>query len=314
MNVLYTKETYYRSVNQAQIPVLLVGFNRPELLMRRVLELRENDLSLLYISIDGNHTIDIEMENCLESISQLFESEKSLKILRSDENMGLAKHITTRISQLLEEHESIIVLEDDIKIGNNFIQNMNLGLKNLDELSLRGVVSGFSAIMRPRNMNIKNRWRRTPYFNCWGWVCTRDVWKDYKLDISEEDLNHELGSSMTWRELSNWQQFLWLSRFIKIQRTPFHTWDIQFQYHCFKNSYINLAPILSITDNEGFNDSRSAHTIHSKPRWWMKSNIYERLTDGRSLRITEAVFTRIIEPLTTAGDSRVIRIRNKYRN
>lgn len=296
------------------LPALLIGFNRPELLEKRVEELLLNNVEILNISIDGNKSMRLEMEQSLRKIKEMCESKCKLITNLHSENLGLAQHITSEITKMLELHPEIIIIEDDIEISHNFIKNMTNGLKALKEKGTLGVVSGFSPMTRSRIFLFSNKWRTSPYFNCWGWICTREVWQHYILDISDLNINKELENSKTWNQLSNWQQYLWLSRFIKIQRSPFHTWDIQFQYMCFKHEMVNVSPIFTITNNTGFNDDRSIHTKGRKPKWMSDSLLNSELVESHASKTTSLLYSKILEPLTTSGDSRLIRLRNMIKN
>jgi hypothetical protein len=254
------------------------------------------------------------MQNVLTEIREACLNRCQVSITLHEVNLGLSKHLTSEISKALMEYHEVIVLEDDIEISVNFLENMKRGRTVLDEMGINGIVSAFSPIKRNKFLPFKNKWRTSPYFNCWGWLCTREVWESYILNISEVDLNSELNGSSTWNQLSKWQQFLWLSRFIKIQRTPYHTWDIQFQYMCFKKEMTNLSPIFTLTNNEGFDDMRSVHTKGKKPRWMSNGKVNSELVDQMCVVPISRIFSKVIEPNTTAGDSRLIRIRNTVRN
>jgi hypothetical protein len=254
------------------------------------------------------------MQNVLTEIREVCLNRCQVSITLHEVNLGLSKHLTGEISKALMDYHEVIVLEDDIEISENFLENMKRGRTILNEIGINGIVSAFSPIKRNRFLRFKNKWRISPYFNCWGWLCTREAWESYVLNISEMDLNSELKSSSTWNQLSKWQQFLWLSRFIKIQRTPYHTWDIQFQYMCFKKEMMNLSPIFTLTNNEGFDDIRSVHTKGKKPRWMSNGKVNSELVDQMCVVPISQIFSKVIEPNTTAGDSRLIRIRNIVRN
>ncbi len=296
------------------IPVLLIGFNRPEFLKKRVQELLREKARTLIISVDGCPQLRDEMKRALNEISEICLNRCQVSITLYEENLGLSKHLTNAISKELEKFPEVIVLEDDIEISESFLENMNRGRELLDDMGINGIVSAFSPVRRNRYLRFKNKWRTTPYFNCWGWLCTREAWQDYELDISEKDLNNELKSSSTWNHLSKWQQFLWLSRFIKIQRSPYHTWDIQFQYMCFKKEMMNLSPMFTLTNNEGFDDARSVHTKGKKPKWMSNQAVDSELVNQICTTVTSRFFSKVIESNTTAGDSRLIRIRNILRN
>jgi hypothetical protein len=296
------------------IPILLIGFNRPELLKKRVHELLREKAKNIIISVDGCPQLRTEMQNVLTEIREVCLNRCQVSITLHEVNLGLSKHLTGEISKALMDYHEVIVLEDDIEISENFLENMKRGRTILNEIGINGIVSAFSPIKRNRFLRFKNKWRISPYFNCWGWLCTREAWESYVLNISEMDLNSELKSSSTWNQLSKWQQFLWLSRFIKIQRTPYHTWDIQFQYMCFKKEMMNLSPIFTFTNNEGFDDIRSVHTKGKKPRWMSNGKVNSELVDQMCVVPISQIFSKVIEPNTTAGDSRLIRIRNIVRN
>ena len=296
------------------IPVLLIGYNRPELLVRRVEELLRNNVEILHISVDGCDSLRETMQETLEIVSLLCKNKCAITYKIHETNIGLAKHITNEISRLTVIHSEIIVLEDDIQIGENFLVNMARGLDYLRVSKTMGIVSAFSPINQIRYFKLPNKWRKTPYFSCWGWLCTREVWEKYVLDISEIKVNEALSNSKTWQVLNKWQQFLWLSRFLKIQRNPYHTWDIQFQFMCFRYGITNIAPVFSLTNNEGFNDIRSAHTKEKKPRWMSSLRIESTLIRNTISPSASVLFSRFIEPLTTSGDSRLIRLRNSVKN
>jgi hypothetical protein len=300
-------------MSKSEPPVLLLGYNRPELISKRINELVENRVSELYISIDTPLDPESQFRKFLDTIPRILGKSTKVTVMINNSNLGLARHISLRIEELLKIYPAIIVLEDDIRINNNFIAQLVSGYETLNRLNEKGIVSGFSPITNPFRNFSYNRWRITPYFNCWGWLCTKDAWDGYKLNLSDENLAAELKNSLTWKNLSSWQKHLWLSRFKKIQKFPDHTWDIQFQYLCFKKSVYNLSPVFSLTDNEGFNDVRSVHTSGPKPKWWGRGSLYEKLFYKKSSNLVKNVFVKVIEPLTTAGDSQLIRFRNRIK-
>jgi len=300
-------------VQNFKVPVLLIGYNRPEFLLKRVQELLLNNVEILHISVDGNESLFLEMQSTLNIIEKICKGNCLISTNLHLENLGLAKHITSEITKMLDVYPEVLIIEDDIEIGRNFIENMSNGLKVLRAGTTFGVVSGFSPLSKTKFLPFKNKWRFSPYFNCWGWICTREAWSNYILDISNLRINTELESSETWNQLNKWQQYLWLSRFIKIQRTPFHTWDIQFQYMCFKHNMVNISPIFSLSNNTGFNDSRSIHTKGRKPKWMSDNYSNSKKTELKASKLTSILFSKIVEPLTTSGDSRFIRLRHKIR-
>ena len=294
------------------IPVLLIGFNRPEFLNSRVEEIVKMNVPLLYISIDGgDRQTEFTMKKALSKIERIDTKNTRVIINHHNSSLGLVNHITSAIDGVLSEHENVIIVEDDIKLTNNFYANMISGFKTLDSRGVKGTVGAFSPL-RPFGLFFgRNSWRSTRYFSCWGWGCSREVWADYKIVLNQDNFEHELKHSKTWQSLSKFQQKLWIYRFKKISKTPNHTWDIQFQYLSFVNSYIQLVPIFRFVDNEGFGDQRAAHTSGSRPRWMGPTSISETIVRPNQISLLSKIFERFLDSNTIAGDTRLIQIKNR---
>lgn len=294
------------------IPVLLIGFNRPEFLNRRVEELVQMNVPKLYISIDGgDEKTELLMKNALSKIKRMDTKNTRIIINYHHSSLGLVNHVTSAIDGVLSQHKNVIIVEDDIKLTNNFYVNMISGFKTLDSRAIKGTIGAFSPL-RPFGLFIgRNSWRSTRYFSCWGWGCTREVWADYKKVLNQENFEQELKHSKTWQSLSKFQQRLWIHRFTKISKTPNHTWDIQFQYLSFIKSYIQLVPIFRFVDNEGFEDQRAAHTSGSRPRWMGRTTIRETIVRQNQISLFSKIFEKILDSNTIAGDTRLIQLKNR---
>lgn len=171
------------------ICVLLVGYNRPELLQKRIIELKDSLVTNIYISIDGGvASSTFEMEE-VKALAKNMLCNKNLIINHHKRNLGLVLHTTNEISKVLKLNKYVIVVEDDVKMSKNFIINMVVGLSKLEELGLRGIVSGYSPLFRD---TFNNKWRKTHICFLWGWACSSDVWKFYNYDLSTTEVESRL--------------------------------------------------------------------------------------------------------------------------
>ena len=264
----------------SEIGVLLLGFNRPELLKKRIDEIHNSKVENLYISIDGgskSHTK--EMESIKQYAQNKFSKLYYFNLNHYRDNLGLVKHITGEISNVLAKHPYVIVIEDDIKISTNFINNMIDGLNIHERDSSIGIVTGFSPLhfKYPRN-----KWRISRYPYIWGWACSRAVWQSYTYDLSEVDIEQKLLDSKSWNNLKPSQKIKWLGLFRKVQVNPLETWDSQLVYLSYCKDFINLTPIYSMVGNEGFNDSRAVHTKGKKPKLVTTLNINHTIITKKS--------------------------------
>jgi len=267
-------------ISITEVGVLLLGFNRPELLKKRINEIYESKVENLYISIDGgseSHTVEMDLlkQYAQKKLSKLH----CFNLNHHKDNLGLVRHITGEISNVLNKHQYIIVIEDDVKISINFINNMISGLNIHKRDNLIGVVSGFSPV---HFMYFQNKWRISRYPYIWGWACSKATWQSYTYDLSEVDIEQKLLHSKSWNELKPSQKIKWLGLFKKAQVKPLDTWDSQLVFLSYCMDFINLAPIFSMVGNEGFEDSRAVHTKGKKPKFVTTLNLNNAITTKKS--------------------------------
>ena len=294
------------------VPILLIGFNRPELLLSRVKEIIRMKAPVLFISIDGGNDANQSlMSNAVQQVKTFDTSSTKIIIKHHTQSLGLVDHITSAISRVLVEYEKVIIVEDDIKLTNNFYVNMISGFNTLDSLGIKGTVGAFSPLLPISFLSKRNSWRTTRYFSCWGWGCSREIWIDYQDNLNCEKFNDDLKFSKTWKALSVYQRQLWTHRFTKISRTPKHTWDIQFQYLSFKHSYLQLVPVFRFVDNEGFSDQRAAHTSGSRPKWMGRGEVINSKLPEKRISLFSSLIQNLIDSNTIAGDTRLIQFKNQ---
>ena len=267
-------------ISITEVGVLLLGFNRPELLKKRINEIYESKVENLYISIDGgseSHTIEMDLlkQYAQKKLSKLH----CFNLNHHKDNLGLVRHITGEISNVLNKHQYIIVIEDDVKISVNFISNMISGLNIHKRDNSMGIVNGFSPL---HFKYFRNKWRISRYPYIWGWASSKAVWQNYSHDLSEVDIEQKLLYSKNWNSLKPSQKTKWLGLFRKVQANPLETWDYQLVFLSYCMDFINLAPIFSMVGNEGFEDSRAVHTKGKKPKFVTTLNLNNAITTKKS--------------------------------
>jgi len=167
------------------VPVAFFVYNRPQHTQRALDALKLNNIPLLYVFSDGPKTAaDIpkveEIRNIIDRIDWV---EK--KVIKEETNKGLANSIAAGVSRVIDEHNEIIVLEDDCVPAEDFYSYM---CQCLEYYKNEESVYCISAFLNP----IKNRafrgydydvffWGR---FWSWGWATWRRAWKMYKHDVN----------------------------------------------------------------------------------------------------------------------------------
>jgi glycosyltransferase involved in cell wall biosynthesis len=266
-----------------KLPVLLVAFNRPELVKKRLNEFSELEIPNLYITVDGGKDdqgkkVTAEINKIIEE----FENRIPIKKRIRESNVGLAKNVTEGINWVLNDYEDCLIIEDDISINKFFYYSAReMWIRNRNKFA---TIGGFGSLGIPKLLTYlptPNMWRVTPYFSAWGWVVSRETWELYNLKITKEDMDNYLPKSRLWNQLSAYQKSKFLKRFNRVEENPMFTWDFQMQFLCFRWDLENLLPIIRVNENEGFNDSRSSNTKTRPPRWILGKSMNKGLFSTR---------------------------------
>jgi len=246
--------------------VLLIAYNRPDLVERRLKELAASELipKNVFLSVDGlkessGNGHKNSYSSMLAALNLPFKVNENYRQV----NLGCSKHIITAVTEVLKDFESVVIVEDDVSISPCFLNSLCEALSIAAKTNDIGTVGGFSNFHKQLHFPFffrKNYWRKTKYFSAWGWGTTRDFWKHFVEVKDIEDIEKFLSTSTYWAELSERKRNIWLKRFRR------SIWDFNVQLILFKYSKFNLLPALRLIDNEGFSDNRSTHTKHNRPK------------------------------------------------
>jgi GT2 family glycosyltransferase len=240
-------------------PVLLIGYNRPDYIRNRLEELSQSHIvpSKVLVSLDGLTASDSfeTSESDLAKASYPFE----ISVIRRPKNLGCSKHIVLAVSEVLSEHKTCIVIEDDVVVGRSFVGAISSAFAIMEENKNIGIAGGFSPFPRSFHPRARNSWRLSPYFSAWGWGTTSDFWKNFESFTDSPVNEQSLMNSPLWKSLSERKKQIWMKRFER------GVWDFNVQYTLFQHSRFVLLPKYRVIDNVGFADLRSTHTKHVRP-------------------------------------------------
>ncbi len=281
--------------------IIVVGFNRPEYLIELLGFLSINDFQNIFVSIDSNKEGHINDEIRALAASEFSE----FSWIFRDLNLGIGKHIPTVVSEVLENFDNCIVLEDDVRVS---AKALNSGINLLSQrLPENYMTIGFFGGLwfKPWKLLLfgKNCWRETEYFSAWGWGIQRESWSKYNYYLRKDLIELQLANSDIWNRKTPTSRNRWLRRFMIVADSPDFTWDFQMQYATYVSKSVHLLPTFSTAENCGFDDSRSTNTKSKKPRWHRGRKLnceIELKIRGHGLIQKVLVY---LDKLTWAGDS-----------
>ncbi len=168
-------------------PIALFVYNRPIHTRKTLTALEANPLaeeSDIYIFSDGAKTAqDIEAVNQVRSIIREPWKFGHIFIIERSQNKGLANSIIEGVTQVVQKHGKIIVLEDDLETSPFALQYFNDALNQYQDKEKVMEISGY---MYP--VDKAKRLPQSFFFrvaNSWGWATWERAWKHFNPDIDE---------------------------------------------------------------------------------------------------------------------------------
>jgi len=194
-------------------PIILFTYNRP-LHTRLTLEsLQANELadeSVLYIYCDG------PKEGCSdEGLQRIAEVKKVVRaqqwtrevvIVESEVNKGLARNVIDGVTEVVNKHGRVIVLEDDLLLSKGFLSYMNTALDLYEQHDKVKQISGF---LFPIGLSPRQASFFMPLTNTIGWGTWKREWseidltaKGYEKLKTDKVLRHKfnLYTQENWRD------------------------------------------------------------------------------------------------------------------
>jgi hypothetical protein len=286
-------------------PVLIVGFNRVDFLMRRIDEiLKSVPIEVeIFVVIDGprlGSSDNLDIQKIKDFLIDIREQREVFAIFR-ETNLGCDANIILSVSEILATSEAVIIVEDDVSVSKGFYRSINELLNETINKPDIGAVSGFSPYsnkLSKYRLGIRNSWRISNYYCAWGTAITRNSWDSFEVVTDQEHIRTILKNSSTWNSLSSRKQRVWCSRFSR------GNYDFQMQLNLFRREQKVIYPYFRLVENVGFNDRRSTHTKGDKPKAFLGSGFatQEELAPKISSSSLQNYFWRIIDSNAWAGD------------
>jgi len=172
---------------------------------------------------------------------------KSISFHESDRNKGLAASIIEGVSRILAEHESVVVLEDDLLVSRNFLDFMGAALEKYRSHAKVLSVSGYSFPIEHA--------RDYPYdvffgirASSWGWATWKDRWE--KVDWTCAGYER-----FRWNPIARWRFNAGgsdMSRMLDRQMAgKINSWAIRFCFHQHVHGMVDVVPVVSKVQNIG---------------------------------------------------------------
>ena len=245
------------------IPVALFVYNRDEILKRTLDCLKNNGVELLYVFSDGPKDNDEDARK-VQQVRELIKNVHWAKVnlVEQDKNIGLDNSIRKGVSHIFQEHDKVIVVEDDVQVAPGFYSYMSSCLNHFEG---NKSVAGVTALRYPFP---QKDFKGYPYdvffaprFSSWGWGTWREVWQ--KIDFDTNNLKRRL-KSVKPDVISAGADMKGMVGELK-SGTLHGGWDIYCALNVLLNKQYFVWPRKNMIENGGFTDG--THAGAEPPPW-----------------------------------------------
>jgi hypothetical protein len=170
-----------RKINKMLAPIVLFTYRRTGTLVQTIHALRQNELAeqsdLFVFSDGGKNASEWETVNFIRDYCKRLEGFKSIKVIPSEHNLGLATSIIGGVNWVLSQYSKVIVVEDDLITSPYFLRYMNESLDFYEDDDRVICVSGYVYPIKglPETFFVKGA-------DCLGWGTWKRGWElfDYR--------------------------------------------------------------------------------------------------------------------------------------
>jgi hypothetical protein len=246
-----------------ETPILVTGFNRPDLLENLLRSLSLAKATTVYISVDGARVGNHEESSKVLAYQNLASDFNLLTPNRNqflETNSGCGKGMVKAIDWFFRNVREGIILEDDIEFDSSFLNCMQLLLNTYRTNRNIGSVTGFNPLgvdEIQRILGTETDYYLHPFFSSWGWATWSDRWENFQYNLSD------------WRKIYSPSRLFrfggvagiryWSQRFDSVATGSLDTWDFQYIFMQFRMSQLCIAASRNLISNAGFR-SDATHT------------------------------------------------------
>jgi hypothetical protein len=235
-----------------KLPILIIGYNRPELIKTALDKYQTFPVSKIYIAIDGprDDSDKTDVYICRRIVNTYAAKKSIIEKLFVDKNYGCRSFPEKAITWFFSNETIGIVLEDDIQLSRAFISFANVCLKH-PRISI--AASCTYPEYEPKIKRFDYVVTRIP--SIWGWATTSRTWFDYMNVQSDLPKRLPIMIYEMAPKIGLVKALLFGLCLRMIHRGDLDAWDYLFAYHLIRNNMLTAFPTERLSCNVGFGEN-----------------------------------------------------------
>lgn len=238
-------------------PIALFVYNRPQHTERTVKFLKQNELaseSRLFIFSDGTKTpADEDKVNEVREFIKKIDGFKSVEIIESKTNLGLANSVIAGVTRLTKEYGQAIVFEDDLISSPYTLTYFNEALNRYREEEKIMHIGAYMYVLADKNLPESFFYRAA---TSWGWATWDRAWQNFEPNIDKliKQFDGKKRDAFSIEKTMNfWKQMQ------DFKKGKNNSWAIRWYASIFLKGGLTLNPSQSLVNNIG-HDGTGVHS------------------------------------------------------
>lgn len=240
---------------QKKIAVLLLAFNRADLVHESMKAIQKYKPERLYLACDGARS---HIFNEVQAVQQTRHTMLSMvnwhcivKTQFLEHNLGCANAVNDAISWFFKNEEYGIVIEDDVIVCQDFFKMCEILLPKFknEEKIMHINAQYYGPFIKDTNEVVYGA-----NMYCWGWASWARAWK--KMDMQMSNWSSYKFSSMLktygWFR-SCFYVYYWTRAYKSIKRGTNNSWATRWNFSVLSNNGICISPKVNLSLNIGMN-------------------------------------------------------------
>lgn len=234
-------------------PIALFVYNRPQHTERTLKFLQQNELaadSRLFIFSDGAKTVaDEDKVKEVRELIKTIEGFKSIEIIASKSNMGLANSVIAGVNRLTAAYGQVIVFEDDLISSPYTLTYFNEALNRYRNEEKVMHIGAYMYALKETHLPESFFYRAA---TSWGWATWQRAWQHFEpniqtlLDQFDAPKKHAFSIEKTMNFWKQMQDF---------KNGKNNSWAIRWYASIFLKGGLTLNPSQSLVNNIGHDGS-----------------------------------------------------------
>lgn len=243
-------------------PIILFVYNRLEQTQQVIHSLLKNPLAIesdLYIYSDAPKVSSAqekvaEVRKYIHSLSGF----KSITIIEREKNFGLAENIIDGVTEIINKHEKVIVLEGDLLLSPRFLEYMNTALELYEKDDQVACITAFNFPLKyPQDFEDDTFFIKGA--DCWTWATWKRAWQKFEKDGTK--LLAQIQARKLQKEFDIDGSYPYTKMLQDQIKGKNNSWAIRWYASAFLENMLCLYPRNSLVENIGYDGThfKNAH-------------------------------------------------------